>query len=57
MEKSAFSTAAGPGDSNDFAWEDFQSDATQCIHSSLSRFVRFMKIACFEHKKRALRDK
>lgn len=28
MEESAFSTSAGTGDGNDFAWEDFQSDAT-----------------------------
>jgi len=33
MQESTFSTAAGPGDSNDFAWEDFQSDATQGIHA------------------------
>ena len=28
MEECAFSAAAGTGDGNDFAWEDFKSDAT-----------------------------
>jgi hypothetical protein len=36
MQESAFSATAGPGDSNDFAWEDFQSDATQGIHAGLA---------------------
>jgi len=36
MQESAFSTAARPGNSNDFAREDFQSDATQGIHAGLA---------------------
>ncbi len=36
MEESAFSTAAGPGDSDDFARENFQGDATQGIYASLA---------------------
>jgi hypothetical protein len=36
MQEGAFSAAAGPGDSNDFAWDDFQSDATQGIHAGLA---------------------
>ena len=36
MQESAFSTAAGPGDSDDFARENFQSDATQGIHAGLA---------------------
>ena len=36
MQKSAFSTAAGPSDSDDFARENFQGDATQGIYASLA---------------------
>ena len=56
MKEGAFAAAAGTGDGDNFAGEDFQTDAPEGIHPGIAGLVGFMKISCFEHKKAGLRD-
>ena len=51
MEESAFPATARSRDSNDFAGENFQGDATQGIYTGFASFIRFMEITGFEHGK------
>ena len=55
MEESAFATAAGTGDSDDFSWEDFESDPTECIDPGFAGLIRFVEITGFEHGKSGFR--
>lgn len=57
MKKGAFATSTGAGDGNDFAWKNFERDPPQGIDLSIACLVGLMKIACFDHKLRAVRDK
>lgn len=57
MEKGAFAAAAGAGNGDDLAGEDFQGDAPEGIHLDIPGLVGFMEIASFQHKKASLRDK
>ncbi len=57
MKKGAFATSTGARDGNDFAWKNFEGDTPQGIDLGLTCLVGLMKIACFDHKLRAVRDK
>ena len=57
MEKGAFATSTRAGDSNDFARKNFEGDTPQGIDLGIACLVGLMKITCFEHKLRAVRDK
>ena len=57
MKKGAFATSTGARDGNDFAWKNFERDPPQGIDLSIACLVGLMKMACFDHKLRAVRDK
>ena len=57
MKKGAFATSTGARDGNDFSGQNFEGDTPQGIDLSIACLVGLMKIACFDHKLRAVRDK
>ncbi len=57
MKKGAFAASTGTGDGNDFAGQNFERDPPQGIDLGIACLVGLMKIACFDHKLRAVRDK
>jgi hypothetical protein len=57
MEKGAFAASTGTGDGNDFTGQNFEGDTPQGIDLSIACLVGLMKIACFDHELRAVRDK
>ena len=57
MEKGAFAASTGARDGNDFTGQNFEGDTPQGIDLGIACLVGLMKITCFEHKLRAVRDK
>jgi hypothetical protein len=57
MEKGAFATSTGARDGNDFTRQNFEGDTPQGIDLGIACLVGLMKITCFEHKLRSVRDK
>ncbi len=57
MKKGAFATSTGARDSNDFSGQNFEGDTPQGIDLGIACLVGLMKIACFDHELRAVRDK
>ena len=57
MEKGAFATSTGARDGNDFSGQNFEGDTPQGIDLGIACLVGLMKITCFDHKLRAVRDK
>ncbi len=57
MEKGAFAASTVTGDGNDFTGQNFEGDTPQGIDLSIACLVGLMKIACFDHELRAVRDK
>ena len=57
MKKGAFTASTGTGDGNDFTGQNFEGDTPQGIDLGIACLVGLMKITCFEHKLRAVRDK
>jgi len=57
VEKGAFAASTGASYGNDFARKNFEGDTPQGIDLGIACLVGLMKITCFEHKLRAVRDK
>ena len=57
VEKGAFAASTGASYGNDFARQNFEGDTPQGIDLGIACLVGLMKITCFEHKLRAVRDK
>jgi len=57
VEKGAFAASTGASYGNDFTGQNFEGDTPQGIDLGIACLVGLMKITCFEHKLRSVRDK